>query len=64
MNLLLLCSLLLTIYKSNVRPHLNYHDVVYDQPNNSRLSDKNEIVQYNSALVITSAISRTSKEKL
>ena len=35
MNLLLARSSLLTIYKSFVRPHLDYGDVIYDQPNNS-----------------------------
>ena len=52
MNLLLPRSSLLTIYKSFVRPHLDYGDVIYDQPNNSRLSDKIESVQYNAALAI------------
>ena len=64
MNLLLPRSSLLTIYKSFVRPHLDYGDVIYDQPNNSRLSDKIESVQYNAALAITGAIRGTSKEKL
>ena len=44
MNLLLPRSSLLTIYRSFVRPHLDYGDVTYDQPNNSRLSDKIESV--------------------
>ena len=64
MSLLLPCSSLLTIYKSFVRPHLNYGDVIYDQPNNSRLSDKIESVHYNAALAINGAIRGTSKEKL
>ena len=63
LNLLLPHSSLLTIYKSFVRPHLDYGDVTYDQPNTSRLSDKIESVQYNAALAITVAIRRTSKEK-
>ena len=25
---------LLTIYKSFIRPHLDYDDIIYDQPNN------------------------------
>ena len=40
MNLLLPRSSLLTIYKSFVRPHLDYRYVIYDPPNNSRLSGK------------------------
>ena len=63
-NLLFPRSFLLTIYKSFVRPHLDYSDVIYDQPNNSRLSDKIESVQYNAALAMTGAIRGTSKEKL
>ena len=64
MNLLLALSSLLTIYKSFVRPNLDYGDVVYDQPSNSRFSDKIETVKYNAALAITGAIRGTSKEKL
>ena len=62
-NLLLPCSSLLTINKSFVKPHLDYCNVIYDQPNNSRLSDKIESVQYNAALAITGAIRGTSREK-
>ena len=47
MNLSLPRSSLLTIYKSFVRLHLEYGDVIYDQPNNSDLSHKIESVQYN-----------------
>ena len=64
MSLLLARSSRLTIYKSFVRPHLGYGDVIYDQPNNSRLSDKIETIQYNAALAITGVIRGTSKEKL
>ena len=55
---------LLTIYKSFARPHLDYGDVIYDQPNNQSFSDKIESVQYNSALAITGAIRGSSKDKL
>ena len=64
MKLSLPRSSLLTIYKSFVRPHQNYGDVIYDQPNNSSLSDEIVSVQYNAVLAITSAFSGTSKEKL
>ena len=33
-NSILLRSSLLTIYRSFIRPHLNYGDVIYDQPEN------------------------------
>ena len=55
---------LLAIYKSFVLPHLDYGDIVYDQPNNHSFSNKIEAVQYNAALTITNAIKGTSKEKL
>ena len=54
----------MTIYKSFVRPYQDYGDIIYDQPNNSSLSDKIENVQYNAVLAITGAIRGTSKEKL
>ena len=55
---------LLTIYKSFVRPHLDYGDIVYDQPTNQSFSNKIEAVQYNAALAITNAIKGTSRTKL
>ena len=64
MNLSLPRSSLLTKYKSFVRPHLDYGDLIYDQPNNSSWPDKIESVQYNAVLAITSAIRGTSKDKL
>ena len=36
---------LLPIYKSFIRPHLDYGDVVYDQPSNDVFSNKLETVQ-------------------
>ena len=57
-------SSLLTIYKSFIRPHLDYGDVVYDQPLNETFSQKIESVQYNAALAITAALRGSSKEKL
>ena len=64
LNLLLPRSSLLTLYKSFVRPPLDYGDVIYDQPNNFCLSYKIETVQYNAALAITGTIRGTSKDKL
>ena len=55
---------LITIYKSFVRPHLDYGDVIYDQPNNQSFADKIESVQYNAALAITGAFRGTSKIRL
>ena len=55
---------LLTIYKSFIRPHLDYGDVIYDQAYTASFHQKIESVLYNSALAITGAIRGTSKEKL
>ena len=55
---------LLTIYKSSIRPHLNYDENVYDQPSNDSFCKKLESVQYNAAPAITGAIKRISGEKL
>ena len=64
LNLLLPRSSLLAVYKCFIRPHLDYGDVIYDQPNLSSLTNKIESVQCNAALAITGAIRGTSKEKL
>ena len=54
----------LTICKSFVRPHLDYGDILYDQPNNKSLCQKIETVQCNAALAVTGAIKGTSQIKL
>ena len=54
----------LIIYKSFVRFHLDYGDILYDQPNNKSFCQKIETVQYNAALAITGAIKGTSQIKL
>ena len=57
-------KLLLTIYKSFIRPHLDYGDIVYDQSYNTSLHQRLESLQYTSALATTGAICGTLKEKL
>ena len=52
---------LLTIYKSFIRPHLDYGDIIYDQVYNVSFHQK---LEYSSALAITGAIRGTSTEKL
>ena len=54
---------MLTIYKSFRRPHFNYGDIIYHQAYNVSFHQKLESVQY-SALTITSAIRKTSTEKV
>ena len=61
---IMLRNSLLTIYKSFICPHLDYGDIVYRQPNNVRLCQKIESIQYQAALAITGAIHETSQTKL
>ena len=53
-----------TIYKSFIRPYLDYCDVIYDQPNHESFCTKIEIIQYNDALAITGVLRGTSQIKL
>ena len=55
---------LITIYKSFIWPHLDYGDIIYDQPNNESFCNLIERVQYNAALAITGAIKGTSQLKI
>ena len=55
---------LITIYKSFIRPYLDYCDIIYSKPNNNSFTENIESVQYNAALAITGAIKGSSKEKL
>ena len=55
---------LLTIYKSFVRPNLEYGDILYDKPDNQNFQSKLEKVQYRACLAITNAIQGTSKERI
>ena len=55
---------LLTIYKTFVRPHLDYGDMIYDQTYNASFHRKPESVPYSACLVITGTIRGTSYEKL
>ena len=44
---------LLTIYKSFIRPHLNYGDILYDKPSNDNFQSKMEKIQNRACLAIT-----------
>ena len=54
----------MTIYKSFIRLHLDYGDVIYDQVYNVSFQEKVESIQYNAAIAITGTIRDISKEKL
>ena len=55
---------LVTVYESFIRPHLDYGNDIYEQPNNYSFSDKIEQLQYKASLAITRAIQGTSREFL
>ena len=44
---------LLTIYKYFIRPHLDYGDILCDNPNNENFQSKLEKVQCRTCLAIT-----------
>ena len=51
---------LFRIYKSFVRSHLDYGDIVHDKPNNESFTSRLERVQYKACLAITGAIQGAS----
>ena len=55
---------LLSIYKSFMRPHLDYGDILYDKPSNDNFQNKMEKVQHRVCLAITGGIPGTSRERL
>ena len=55
---------LITIYKTFIRPHLGYGDVIYDRAFNESFHQRLESIQYNAAIAITGTIRGTSSEKL
>ena len=60
LSLFLSWKILLTIYKSFVRPNLDYADIIYDKPFNESFEAKIEKIQYRAAPVITGVIKGTS----
>ena len=53
----------LSIYKSFIRPHLDYGNI-YDKPHNESFKNKIENIQYKACIAITGAIQGTSREHL
>ena len=51
----------LTIYKSFIRPNVDYCNFIYDQSHNESFCNNLEKLQYNAVLAITGAIKRTSE---
>ena len=55
---------LITIYKSFIRPYLDYGDILYDKAFNASFHHKIESIQYNACPTITWAIRGSSREKI
>ena len=55
---------LITIYKTFIRPNIDYGGVIYDRDFNESFHQRLESIQYNAAIAITGIISGTSSEKL
>ena len=64
LSLILSRKSLLTIYKSFVRPNLDYADIIYDKTSNESLKRRIEMVPYNAALIITGALKGSSRDKI
>ena len=52
------------MYKSFIRPHLDYGDISYNKLNNETFQNKTEKLQYRASLAISGVIQRTLKEKI
>ena len=52
------------LFINPLRSHLDYGDVIYDQPLNEYLSNRIESVQYKAVLAIAGAIKRSSRKKI
>ena len=55
---------IIIIFKSFIRPRLNYRDIIYDRAYNTSFHQDNESIQYNATLAIMGAVRETSREKL
>ena len=55
---------LITIFKSFIKPHLDYGDIIYDRVYNTSFHQNIESIQYNPTLAIVGAVRGTSREKL
>ena len=53
-----------TIYKSFIRPYLDYGDILYDKAFHESFHQKKKSIQYNACLAITGAIRGSSRKKM
>ena len=56
-------TLLITIFKSFKKPHLDYGDIIYDRAYHISFNRNIESIQYKATLAITGAVRGTSREK-
>ena len=56
-------DVLLRIYKSFIKSHLDYGDIIYDKPNNESFKNKIENIQCKASVAITGTIQVTSRER-
>ena len=54
----------MTIYKTFLRPLIDYGDIIYDQPQNESFCEKLESVQCKATLAITGTVQGTSCLKI
>ena len=54
---------LITIYKTFIRPHVDYGDVKYVHASNESFQQRFESIEYNAAIAITGTIRGRSWEK-
>ena len=59
----LLRLVLITIYETLLRPHLDYGGMIYDEAYNETFHQKFESIQYNGCLALSRAIRGSSREK-
>ena len=57
-------TLLITIFKSFIKPHLDYGYIIFDRAYNTSFHENIKSIQYKAALAITGAVRGTSREKL
>ena len=51
---------LMRIYKSFIRPQMDYRDIIYDKLNSESFKNKTETIQYKDRIAITGTIQGTS----
>ena len=55
---------LITIFRSFIRPHLDYGDITYDRACNTSFHQNIEPIQYSATLAITGAVRGTSIKRI